>query len=47
LQNRREIAAHIKVAGLMGILVLLSTVAEAFYLHHSAEVSQIPSSSSR
>lgn len=42
VQNRQETGTLIKVAGALGILMLLSTMAEAFLTYHSREISLAP-----
>ncbi|HXY57001.1 MAG TPA: hypothetical protein VEH76_00305 [Methylocystis sp.] len=39
MQNRQEIGTLVKVAGALGILMLLTTMAEAFLTYHSREIS--------
>jgi len=47
VQNRQEIGTLIKVAGTLGILMLLITMAEAFLTYHSREISLSPEWSER
>ena len=46
-RSRQEIGTLIKVAGGLGILMLLTTVAEAFLTYHSREIYLTPAWSER